>query len=168
MKLSQTLIQVQTLSQRAIQSLEVLQMNRQELTDWLQNLSMENPVIELELPHAEAAIRPGSGQMHWLEETDRQNRWYFRQDRSDSPSSYDAAAEQQAPGMSLGLAVRTQLDVRDTQLDQAVYLLTESLDESGWLTDSLDTLSSVTGCSLTILEQALALAACGAFATLPS
>ena len=49
------LAQKQILSQHLIQSMEILQMSTQEMESYLENLSMENPVIEIENPSAEEA-----------------------------------------------------------------------------------------------------------------
>ena len=82
MGLELTVSQVQTLSPQVIQSLEVLQMNTQELLDYVRELALENPVVEVNPPDVPAApVRSRSAQqMEWLESTDRQNRWYNRQD----------------------------------------------------------------------------------------
>ena len=40
--------QVQKISQNMIQQVNILQMSSQELTEYVKDLSMENPVMELE------------------------------------------------------------------------------------------------------------------------
>ncbi len=48
MELKYELNQKQTLSQHMVQSREILQMSAVELEAYIENLSMENPVIELD------------------------------------------------------------------------------------------------------------------------
>lgn len=55
MKLEQNIVQAQTLSTQTIQSLKILQMNTPELMDYVQEISMENPVLEAEFS---AVCRP--------------------------------------------------------------------------------------------------------------
>ena len=71
--------QVQLLDQRQIQRLEVLQMSALELRDYLQELSQENPVVDLNEPAAPAEPEREDEQLQhlrWLADNDRQNRYY--------------------------------------------------------------------------------------------
>ena len=74
MDLKISLEQKQVLSQRMIQSVEILQMNVQELDGFLKDLSLENPLVELE--EAKEAPAPKSElqrKLEWLEAADEQN-----------------------------------------------------------------------------------------------
>ena len=71
--------QLQQLDQRQIQRLEVLQMSALELRDYLQELSQENPVVDLN--ESAATSEPGREDeqlqhLRWLADNDRQNRYY--------------------------------------------------------------------------------------------
>ena len=55
MKIEQTLKQRGIMSPQMIQSMELLRMNTAELEEYLQQLAMENPVMELEPPKRETA-----------------------------------------------------------------------------------------------------------------
>ena len=48
LNISQNLKIRQTLSQKMIQSVGLLQMNSQELSEYISELSLENPMVELE------------------------------------------------------------------------------------------------------------------------
>lgn len=48
LNISQNLKIKQTLSQKMIQSVGLLQMNSQELSEYISELSLENPMVELE------------------------------------------------------------------------------------------------------------------------
>ncbi len=93
MALSLELTQKQTLSTRMLQTLGILQMSAQELESYIQNVSLENPVIEL-TPGDDASfsfndIKPDNfdkrqdilRKLDWLEATDLQNKVYYDEDR---------------------------------------------------------------------------------------
>ena len=66
LNISQNLKIKQTLSQKMIQSVGLLQMNSQELSEYISELSLENPMVELEseAPADEQEMRirkPSSG-----------------------------------------------------------------------------------------------------------
>ena len=80
------LAQKQILSQHLIQSMEILQMSALELESYLENLSMENPVVELDEPErADNHDRETmlARKLEWLESTDYQNKVYYREDNTD-------------------------------------------------------------------------------------
>ena len=81
MKLEQNIVQAQTLSTQTIQSLKILQMNTPELMDYVQEISMENPVLEAEFSAVPAAGTSGrdQSQMEWLENSDPQHHWQKQQ-----------------------------------------------------------------------------------------
>lgn len=153
MKLEQNIVQVQTLSTQTIQSLKILQMNTPELMDYVQEISMENPVLEAEFSAVSAAGAAGRGQsqMGWLENSDPQQHWQKQQ--GNEPDARDYAAETQAE--SLKDYVRSQLPAQSGKLAQALSYLTECLDENGWLLASLEVLAAESGLSLALLERAL-------------
>ncbi len=66
-------------SQRMVESSEILQMNIAELHQYLENLSLENPLLELDPPPAEQTY-----EVQRVTAPDEQNRAYERQDRKDS------------------------------------------------------------------------------------
>lgn len=153
MQLEQNITQEQTLSAQAIQGLEVLQMNTQELLDYVRKTVMENPVLEAELPSVPPEIVPGreKGRMEWLESNDRQNRWYNRQDAERDER--DSAAGDRAE--SLKDYVRSQLPRQSEALERAADYLVECLDENGWIPEPLEELSAESGIPVVLLERAL-------------
>ena len=79
-------IQMQKLSQHQIQSVELLQMSTMELEGYLRELAQENPVIELEDSHLEERHHWEDellSRLNWLEENDRQNRYYQHMDEEE-------------------------------------------------------------------------------------
>lgn len=151
MNLEQKVEQTQTLSPQTIQRLEMLQMNTLELIDYVRELSMENPVFEVEMPEIPVTPREREqGRMEWLASNDRQNRWYNRQDNESN--DHDQAENRSE---SLHDYVRSQLPHQSNELECASEYLLQSLDENGWIEESLDELAAESGIPLALLERAL-------------
>lgn len=152
MKIEQKIEQTQTLSAETIQRLEILQKNTLELADYVRETALENPVLEIELPEVSVpAHGREQGKMEWLENNDVQNRWYHRQDNEGDEGN--RVSEQQ--GQSLKEYVRSQLPLQDEALEQAAEYLLESLDDNGWISESLEQLAVEGGIPLALLERAL-------------
>ncbi len=158
MGLELTVSQVQTLSPQVIQSLEVLQMNTQELLDYVRELAMENPVVELTSPPAEVVAVPNelAQRMEWLENTDRQNRWYHRQDGDRDQRREETYGVMPEASATLIEHVRSQIPPQKGQMARAVEFLTECLDPNGWIPEDLAQLAGESRIPLPLLERALA------------
>ena len=76
--------QKQILSQKMLQSVEILQMNAQELTEYIRELSLENPVLDIEEAAAEDKAKERVRKLEWLAGLDEQNRTYYQYDRRDN------------------------------------------------------------------------------------
>ena len=151
--------QIQTLDQRQIQRLEVLQMGTLELREYLQEFAQENPVVDLnDAPPAEPDREDERLQhLRWLADNDRQNRYY--QGLWDYESDPIARI-----GVSGGLEetlpqfIGRQLDrLRlDGETARTVGFLASCLDGDGYLRAPLDELSGDSGIPLPALERGLA------------
>lgn len=135
MDLKISLEQKQVLSQRMIQSVEILQMNVQELDGFLKDLSLENPLVELE--EAKEAPAPKSElqrKLEWLEAADEQNRVYYGQEyeEEEERDEWNLPTEY---GESLPQFVLSQLiPLAKNSLEEKVYhYLAYSLDSRGYL-----------------------------------
>ena len=133
------LSQKQILSQHLIQSMEILQMSTQELEVYLEKLSMENPVIEIENTSAEEMdVREAmlARKLEWLESTDYQNKVYYREDSSDSDSYWQDIRDE---GEVLSDYLLSQLlSVKLTEKErQILEYLIYSLDPDGYYRDDL-------------------------------
>ena len=78
MSLEQKQSQKQILSQKMLQSVEILQMNAQELTDFIKELSLENPVVDIEEAALEDKTKERIKKLEWLAGLDEQNRTYYQ------------------------------------------------------------------------------------------
>ena len=74
----------QILSQKMIQAVNILQMGTQELSAFIQEFSMENPVVDVEIQEEEAREDERLKKIEWLAELDEQNREYYSTERRES------------------------------------------------------------------------------------
>ena len=74
----------QILSQKMIQAVNILQMGTQELAAFIQDFSMENPVVDVEIQEEEAREDERLKKIEWLAELDEQNREYYSTERRES------------------------------------------------------------------------------------
>lgn len=149
----------QGMTQQQLQSVSILQMSTQELETYLQSLSQENPLVDLEedepLPcHEDEMLR----RLRWLEDNDRQSDYDPRMDEEET----DPLAR---VGNSGGLEetlprfVEIQLYRKgiDRELGAAVHYLADCLDADGYLRLSLESLAEESRFSQAQLQAALRL-----------
>lgn len=165
MALSLELTQKQTLSTRMLQTLGILQMSAQELEAYIQNASLENPVIEL-TPGDDASfsfndIKPDNSdkrqdilrKLDWLEATDLQNKVYYDEDRD--MGNIDIYSDERAAEETLEDYLKAQLLLKDySKLEQDIldYIL-DSLDEKGYLCDSAASIANFFNVPSGIVEK---------------
>ncbi|NCB63513.1 MAG: RNA polymerase sigma-54 factor [Clostridia bacterium] len=159
MELGMTLKQTQTLSPQMMQSMEILQMGSQELLEYIENQVQENPILEVEEkdgPPDETAVL--QRKLEWLEAGDVQNRVYHQQDSEDDGtdpiSNYGSADEMEE---NLCFYVLSQLESLDleAELMAACRYLVESLDQNGWLDESVESIAAQLAKPVTLVEAAL-------------
>ena len=160
MELSMSMKQTQTLSPQMMQSMEILQMGSQELLEYIQDQVQENPVLEMEEKYGkgdDTAVL--QRKLEWLESTDAQNRYYHQQDtendEKDPISNYGTVDEREE---NLYLYVLSQLEVMDLEpeLLPVGRFLVESLNQNGWLDESVEDLAEELGKPVEEVEKALA------------
>ena len=132
----------QTLSQNMLQSTEILQMGQLELKEYLEDLALENPVVDMdEMRSEKSSDDKGESnedfirRLEELQSMDAQNRQYY-QDEQDEASRFEPA---ERPGM----------DLRDALMDQILFMkiskeefrileyMILNLDDNGYLTEDL-------------------------------
>lgn len=135
--------QRQLLSQKMIQSLEILQMNTQELEQFLKDKALENPMLDLEEVYKTKDENSKLlKKLEWLEKTDEQNRVYYGQDHTDyEPVNFQNQTE------DFGSYLLSQLiEEFKTQREQEIYeILVYSLDERSYLKEIPDILIQTYG-----------------------
>ena len=84
MEMKLELSQSMVLSQKMIQSAQILQMSSGELEAYIKELAVENPVVDLEEQYAQRSSDEDiKRKLEWLESTDAQNRVYYSNDYSE-------------------------------------------------------------------------------------
>lgn len=161
MELSMRLEQKQILSQRMIQSAEILQMASAELEEYLTEQSMENPVMELaaQKPAAEPVSEHKElDKYQWISSHDEQNRYlYQKMDAPDDDERPEWNMDTSQPE-TLFEHLWSQLLTRKwpKEQEEALKFLLQSLDAKGWFVDSLSEFAARFGLTE---EQAKALVA---------
>ena len=151
--------QTQTLSNKMIESLQVLQMSRGELAERLEELYAENPLLELD-ERGEAAPQPPEAEslkkLEWLARFDEQNAAYMLQEADDDEDGWleNIAAPQEE---TLADSLMEQLAGRgfgDGEMKIFRYIA-ESIDERGYFTERAEELASRFGIETREAERLL-------------
>ncbi len=159
MELKYELNQKQTLSQHMVQSREILQMSAVELEAYIENLSMENPVIELdESGHYEADTSHEDLQrkLDWLEATDMQNRVYYQQEREDEEQQQNWRHRRDTQE-DLQEYLRSQLLFASYSAKErsALEFMIQSLDSRGYFTEEISFVSQYCAVPVETVEKLL-------------
>lgn len=128
------------LTQQMELSIKVLQMDNIELDEYIGNLALENPVVELEDPFAETPGALRQKKLEWLEQQarhDGQNRAYYDDGEGFRQNDIAAPAEMNLPDY---LALQAG-SVEDAALRRAVLRLIRHIDQNGYLRASEEELA---------------------------
>ena len=139
MELSLELKQTQKLSPQRIQSMAILQMGIQELQMHVEKELLENPTLELEQDVPKKERSELLQKMEWLTSTDRQNRWYHKEDTLNL-TDYIAVSEEE----NLYDHLRSQLNMETLppRLGIAVDCVLSGLNGNGYLEETVEELSA--------------------------
>ena len=156
MELNVSVKQTQILSPQLIQSMEILQMSSQELQEYISELALENPTVELEeCRDWQTELYAAHQKLDWLDSTDRQGQ-FEQQDSGDENQMEDYGFTDDSQN-TLYHYVCDQIPPLTEPLFGAVHFLAESLNHSGWIDEPLSGLAEEGIFSLDLLEQALAI-----------
>lgn len=143
--------QTQQLTQQTLQSLALLQMSTVDLEAYVQELAQENPIIDLEPPRSEQEAPRDQElfrRVKWLEDSDRQNRYYQRLDAEEldplAQVGTDGGLEESLSNFLFRQIQQLDLDESAKQL---LRYLSACLDEDGYFRIPLDDLSRTSGIS---------------------
>lgn len=159
MQLQLELSQKQTINQRMLQSIRILQMNSIELDHFLEELCLENPVIELdpEMPHTEEDFSYERQLLlqrssEWLISTDQQNRPYYE---DDSENGTDYWQNPMDKAETLEEHLHTQILTRKyTELEQAMMdFLIHSLNSHGFLEETCDSIAPLFSVPVSFVQR---------------
>lgn len=146
---------VQTVSPQMIASMTILQCGNQELTEYLEELSYENPLMDLTEPETEPLPEDSFiNKLRWLKSFDTQNRSYYTEGDQNGIDQYHG------PSQSTRLSdfVKEQILTLPVsrQVRSAMETIADLLDQRGLYSGSAQEISSLCGCGLQAAEEALA------------
>ena len=150
--------QTQTLSQRMIQSAEILQMTSQELNTYINELALENPVIDIVEPPTAEEQRESIEQQEWLNTFNEEN--YYLYQRQNNDDDYDFKSSWNIntdDGETLQDYLWSQLITENftDQETEIIKFMLECLDNKGYLEESTETIASYFGTDTEIVEDLL-------------
>lgn len=130
--------QVQTISPQMAQAMEVLQMNALELKSYVEEISTENPVIDLGEPVFSGASVVELHKLQWLE-SKRQERAQSDEPVWESDEDGDLtklSGRQSPPEETLAFFLKAQLYAMRLQkeTERAAVWVVDNLDSNGWYT----------------------------------
>lgn len=151
--------QGQVLSTQMIQSVEILQMSTQELVEYLETTIQENPVLELQ-EHHDVPEEPKDlrRKLEWLESMDPQNRSYYRQDYEQDTDFLYKYGTVDDRSENLHEYILAQIQALELPLAVAACarLIADSLNQNGWLDESILQLAQDFGRTEEMMERGLA------------
>ena len=150
--------QTQVLSQRMIQSAEILQMTSQELSTYINDLALENPVIDLSEAAWGGQQRESIEQQQWLTSFNEENYYLYQRQNNDDDydfkNSWNISTDQ---GETLQDFLWSQLVSEDFSAKEQDILrfMLESLDSKGYLTESTEDVASCLSTDTETVERLL-------------
>ncbi len=150
--------QTQALSQRMIQSAEILQMTSQELNTYINELALENPVIDIVEPPAGNQQKESIEEQQWLNSFNEEN--YYLYQRQNNDDDYDFKSSWNIntdDGETLQDYLWSQLITENftDQETEIIKFMLECLDNKGYLEESTETIASYFGTDTEIVEDLL-------------
>lgn len=157
MELKYTIQQKQKFSARQQQAAKVLQMGRNELEAFLQQESLENPLLEYEEGEKEDFVEHDTFErLEWLAETDKQNYLYYEQDynkdRDYQFDNYKVETEDGLPEYIFSQFYSMKLSKKEWKI---LEYLVFSLDERGYFTDEIEVTANVLKVRIEDVEKCL-------------
>lgn len=158
MDLSLMLSQKQILSQRMQQSAEILQMSTLTLSEYMQELTIENPVLDFDsdVPSKEASYERLRQKLDWMDAPDEQNKGYYQGERDESEDwKYQ---QMQKEGLREYLLSQINILPYKGNTLRAIQFLAESVTGNGYLEeDAMEGAAERFGLSLEETQNALTL-----------
>lgn len=155
MDLNLTTKQLVSLSPRMLQSMEILNMTALELSAYLENLALENPVVDLEEPERKETVAKWRHMLDWLESADRKIPQASREAESrEQFTSLYGAADPFEDNLYLSLLSQLHSLRLPPRLRSVAAYVIESLDSNGYLDDSDEAIASALHIPLPEAEEA--------------
>lgn len=135
MDLSLQLAQKQILSQRMQQSVEILQMNTITLSEYIQELAEENPLLEWQDTSGEQPKKDDKllRKLEWLEEADEQNRSLYRVEQEDERDRQELIGRRERESLREYLLFQINILKVNEGVKRVLRFLAQSTEDSGYL-----------------------------------
>ena len=144
------------LSEQMVLSAKILQMSMPELNEYLKEMAQSNPLVDYdEKPVPDDSADMTGRKLEWLESGDEQNRIYYKDDREDESENKNFATSGETFEEHLLSQIRTQKLKPEIKL--AAEFAVKSLDENGYLRESAETISYLTGINNEDTQKAIEL-----------
>lgn len=137
--------QKQTVSTQMVQLMNIMQLNVQELDNYINNLALENPLIDLQdidFFQGDTKQRELLRKMDWLDSTDYRDKVYYRQDSSEEEMEqnwYDKRNDEiELSEFLISQMKNLELCPKEQSILETLILL---LDSKGYFTEDLAALA---------------------------
>lgn len=155
-----TVTQTQVLSQKMIQSMEILQMSCQELNEYIKEVALENPVVDIEegyeVPDKASDLVK---KLEWLDSIDERHRIYYRQEYVEDSEDKRLMDYSENIGEELSEYLIHQLltvELTDLAYDVIQYMV-YSLDSKGYIEEELSDIARRFDTTVAFVEKQLKL-----------
>ena len=148
----------QTVTPQMIASMAVLQCGAQELSEYLEEMSYENPLMDLREPEQKESAPLTTSitdKFRWLRSTDRQNKTYYADNEWDSVDQYLHRDQAERLCDFVKEQILT-LDV-SSETQAAMETVAELLDGRGFYTGTVREIAKLSRCSDATATEALQL-----------
>lgn len=157
MAIKMTLAQKQIISQKMIQSVNILQMSSLELTEYIKEVALENPVVDFPEEEADTKNEERIKKLEWLASLDEQNRSYYQYDLNDVKN--ETGMNNLAPHIAERLEdnLRMQLINRSySDKEQEIFdYIIQCLDSRGFFTVPVPEVAMVHGVSEQFVQHCI-------------
>lgn len=152
-----SLDQKMSLSPKMQQSMEILQLNSQELLKYVRQLADENPVVEIDEPSKESdRFEIFKRKLEWLESANEINRVYNR-GLEDSEENKNIAQYVSSEDEDLYQNLKSQLNLMNVpeNIRMIVNYMIKCIDENGYLEDDIGEIAQKLKIDFSIAKEAL-------------
>lgn len=148
--------QRQVLSQEMIQSVEILQMSAQELSDYIREQTLENPLIDAEEQYPQNKDEERLKKLEWLSELDEQNRFYYHMEKKAADGfDFNNISGSRESGLKEALMQQLIGEGYSDREMQVFEYIAESLDDRGYYTCPADETAFRLGISVKEVQRCL-------------
>lgn len=148
------------LSQKMLQSTEILQMSAADLLEYVKELSVENPVVDAGMPEetvTEDRFDQLKRKLDFLDASDEQNRTYYADDREDEGENDGWKFKDDAPTLEAYLMEQVAAVKENKAVLSMMKYIVESMDANGYLQETAEEMAKGLALPVSMVRHALKL-----------